>query len=481
MATLQNLSLATISIFIAVAIFLVDKDANNFELDRKVILNKVIEVKPLVIFFALLFAPLLFWDMSPNSVKMVLITVFTYSFWKVAKSLYRTYKWMDGFEPKDSSSKKDNYRMALRLDYLKKIYDSGERHYEWSYLWNNSKGLSSEEINQYFTVFSTNINDLIRNNKFIQSSRYLSNFTGTLGNLPLHDWILYERLLKESLHWHKLSFDLSKNKKESDIKGEEGNPFYIEANVETLIRELTVAIVKHKTDYIFFRLLKKHIDENLKDREYVIKTIGFISSVLFNLESDNLYSIFSNYFPEEWKIKENELKDNLVQITLLNNYLNWAQRKIWDSQNQKNNKFDSNLETVTYQLFPEIDPSTWAYWLTFLINPYPDNKRVEEFLKTHKIFGFGSRVITYTGEHTQEEINKMLNKSIAGQIKATHEFLIKRFPVWFSVEKLKKYKSEVQSLQFEEHDIKLLRKKSFIKQLDAIIRLQEKKKPKVKV
>ena len=41
---MQNIGLGLITVFIAIAIFLVDRDADNFELDRKVILDKVIGV-----------------------------------------------------------------------------------------------------------------------------------------------------------------------------------------------------------------------------------------------------------------------------------------------------------------------------------------------------------------------------------------------------------------------------------------------------
>lgn len=465
---MQSVSLAIITIFIAVAIFLVDKDAGNFEFDRKVILNKVIDVKSLSLYLLFLLIPLFFWEILPNFLKLIPLTIFIYCFCQIAKSLVRTYKWMDVFEIKDDNSKKDNYRMSLRLDYFKTIKDPEERSYEWNYIWSNKgKLIATQDSNQYFKVLVLNIKDLLKEKNYRQAAIYLSNLINSVNNLPLYDWIFYENLLKETLYWHKLSFDLSKKKNSKDNIGD---LIYFETTTENLLKELTNSLEKNRTEYLFFEFLKKHINENIKNEKYITKIVDLISSILFNLKTENLYSIFADSFPEEWKIKKETFKDNLVQKILLSNYLNWVQRKIWDHNDKENKGFDNNLETITNQLFPAVDPSTWACWLTFLISPY--SKRVEEYLKKHRVFGLLGRVFTYTGERTDE----MFVKDIANQKKETYELLLEIFPAWLSIEKLNEYKNEAEALHYGEHTSELLKKESFIRQINTLIRLQEKKK-----
>lgn len=464
---MQNVSLAIITIFIAVSIFLVDKDAGNFEFDRKVILNKVINVKLLSFYLLFLLIPLFFWEISPNYLKLIILVTFIYCFFKIAKSLIRTYKWMDVFEPKNSDSKKDNYRMSLRLDYFKTIKDPEERSYEWNYIWNNKgKLIAPQDSNQYFKIFVSNIKDLLKEKNYRQAATYLSILIKSIDNLPLYDWFFYETLLKETLYWYKLSFDLSKKK---DKKDNIGDCIYFETTTENLLKELTNSLGKNRTEYLFFEFFKKHINENIKDEKYIAKTVNLISSILFNLKTENLYSIFADSFPEEWKIKKETFKENLIQKILLNNYLNWVQRKIWDHDNKEKNEFDDNLETVTNQLFPAVDPSTWACWLTFLISPY--SKRVDEYLKKHRVFGLLGRVFTYTGKRTDERFVK----DIVNQKKETYELLLEIFPALLSIEKLKEYKSEAEILHYEKHTSELLKKELFIRQIDIIVRIQEKK------
>lgn len=468
LSLMQNVSLAIITIFIAVAIFLVDKDAGNFEFDRKVILNKVIDVKSLSLYLLFLLVPMFFWEVLPNLFKLIPLTIFVYCFYQIARSLIRTYKWMDVFEPKDNDSKKDNYRMSLRLDYFKTIRDPEERSYEWNYIWSNKgKLIDPRDSGEYFKVLTLNISDLLKEKDYRQAAIYLSILTNSIENLPLYDWLFYENLLKKTLYWHKLSFDLSKK---NNIKDDLGNRIYLETTIENLLKELINSLGKNRTEYIFFEFTRKHINENIKDEKYITKIINLVSSILFNLKTENLYSIFVDSFPKEWKIEKGTFKDNLIQTTLLNNYLNWVQRKIWVHNSQEKNGFDNNLETVTNELFPTVDPSTWASWLTFLISPY--SRRVEEYIKKHRVFGLLGRVFTYTGERTDE----MLIRNITNQKNETYELLLEIFPAWLSIEKLNEYKSEAETLYYEKHTSELLKKESFIRQINILIRIQEKKK-----
>lgn len=467
---MQNIALGFITIFIAVAIFLVDKDADNFELDRKVILDKVIGIKSFAIYFSLLFLPLFFWNISSIFFRFLFLIIYFYSVTKISQSLLRTYKWMNVFEPKGKDSKKDNFRMVLRLEYLKTVSDVDERFYEWNYIWGNSRVVTAQDNSQFFNIFAININSLLREKKYDQAARYLSNFSTVIEKLPLRDWLFYESILKNIFEWDKLSSSIVK---EEDKSEQMGNSYYLKTTLESLIRDLTIPIGKNGTGYIYFETLKKHIEDNSKNTNYVEKTIEHISNTLFNLESDNLYSIFSGSFPEEWKVKIGTFKDNLVQKIFLYSYLNWTQRKIFDSNNQDKVDFDNNLETVSNELFPEVDPMTWALWISFVIGPFISNDtRVEDFLKRPLVFGHIGRVFTYTGD--QKEGDQQFIKEMTSQRENTYQLLIKIFPGFFSSDNLKKYQAEAKSLKISKRSLKVV----LISQINDILKLLPKQRGK---
>ena len=313
---MQNIALGLITVFIAIAIFLVDRDSGNFELDRKVILDKVISVKSLALYFSLLFLPLFFWDISSILFRFLLLIIYFWSIAKIGQCLLRTYKWMNVFEPKDKDSKKDNFRMMLRLEYLGTVVDVDERLYEWNYVWGNSRVSTAQDCLQFFNTFATNIDSLLKEKKYNQTARYLSNFSAAIDKLPLRDWLLYESILNNIFGWNKIASTTVKNEEKNEQRL--GDLYYLKTTLEGLIRDLTVPIEKNGTGYIYFEVLKKHINENSKSADYVAKIIELISNTLFNLKSDSLYSLFADNFPEEWKVRVKTLKDNVIQRTFLN-------------------------------------------------------------------------------------------------------------------------------------------------------------------
>lgn len=463
---MQNIGLGLISIFIAVAIFIIDKD-NAKELDRKIILNQVINIKKVATNLVTLFAPLFFWDMSPIFCRLIIIVIFLYSFCEICKSLIRAYQWISTLEP-GSSSPEDNFRLLLRLKYFESIGDDKQKKFEWDYFWSNCSGSTPREIEKYLLVFSNNVDKTIKNNDFQTASYLISGIMKSIDNLPLNDLLVYEIILKNTLSWVKKSYIKEKQNKTNKF----GDVFYLESTSENLLKILIGQMSKLGLEFIFFDTTKKHLDQNSKRQKYIGKIIQLFSLTVFNLKKDNLYSTLSNYFPEEWKIRLNTFMDNAVQRYLLRDYLDWAQKKIWDSDNNREDNFDSSLEEVTYQLFPEIDPPTWASWLTFLIKPYSEGNRVSDYIETRRIFGFASRPFSTVGPHSDEELNRMVLNEISKQRELTLKMLLSIFSNQLSISNLERYQSEAIKIHYEDES-KLHKKNRFLAEIKVLIKIQK--------
>lgn len=456
--TIQNVAIVLVTIFIAIAIFLMDKDTSNFELDRKVLMNKVINAKSFMFYLMSIFAPFLLWDVYPPLSKFLGVIIFVIGIVKLLKFLHGTYRWIDVFEPSDGHTS-SNYRMKLRLSYLDDVTNPEERGYEWDYIWDKAKRASITENRAYIERFLSNNKLLIESEDYSHFGQYTSSLSNKIGNLPLYDWVIYEKVLKETLVWDKEIFD----KETTDT-------FEGEMALHDLLVELVNNIGKNRTPFMFFETLEKHLNIHIDSPKYIEELLEIVAKPLFELKEGDLLSILDDYFPEQWKFTIDNLKNNVItRIWFYGNYLPWTQRKIWDNRDSKD--FDNNLDIVTYELLPNIDPPTWATWLTFLLQPYASDRKVDTLLKSNKCFGVASRPLMTNGPHSSEELEDMLTVDIQQKKRDTYSLLLYIFPKKLTVENLVKYKEEAESLTYPEHSMELLRRGSFIKQIDEILRL----------
>jgi len=82
--------------------------------------------------------------------------------------------------------------------------------------------------------------------------------------------------------------------------------------------------------------------------------------------------IWEHYFPKEWKITKNNLenKKNIIAKISRYKFLQWAQVRIWQAKEE----FDRDLDDISRNLFPEVEPIIRARILIFIFTGYGRNR-----------------------------------------------------------------------------------------------------------
>jgi hypothetical protein len=152
----QTLGLALLGILIPLTIAVlqdllqkkVEEDTNFSVLDLHVILDRVFQVKNLLVFSAMVFVPFVFWEIENGIVRMVEISLATIGIAFIVKIIWGVYQWSKG----DVSS--------FREDYLRKLTNKSEMVTVWKSVWNNKK-MSYPEEKDFFDIFSQKIDYLM--------------------------------------------------------------------------------------------------------------------------------------------------------------------------------------------------------------------------------------------------------------------------------------------------------------------------------
>lgn len=181
------------------------------------------------------------------------------------------------------------------------------------------------------------------------------------------------------------------------------------------------------------------------------------------------------YFPKEWKITKSNLqdKDNIIAGLSLKNYIFWAQDKI--QRNTNENKFDSQLDTVAANLFPELDPMLWAKLLTFIMRPWGEN-RMESLIQQETIFGHARPFFGVISGGSERDFFAQRDRVVNEQEKATLELAILIFPDSFTAEKMEEYLSELKKLKCAPDSIEEAGRKDFISIFEKIKDMRSTKK-----
>jgi len=449
---MQSLSLGLITVTIAVAIFLAEK-GTVLAFDRIVILKKVIQGKTFFIFFLVLFIPLFLWDLGGEAVRSFLFTSYIAGVVGFLLFLFRSYKWIKEIETEEQRIY-EGYRQKKRLEYLEEISVDPERLLSWEYIW-QLKNKSSREERIYVEKFIQNINSFLGRDNEKDAVDYLSSFEKFINNITLRDWKIFEDIFKALLEWHHKACS-------SYRTNEENKRRYIPLLIilERLIGNFIEKGLKLGASYIVFETFKNFVTEKISEEEYIKRLIATFAHIFFEHipDSPESHTIWSDYFPQEWKVTKATIKDrqNLMSKLWLDHFLQWAQQRIWEHYN-KDAEWDKQLDDVSKGLFPSIDPIAWAIILTFLMRPWNSGKRMKDLVEIPRRFGlerFGPvlrmSVISYDdSENVQQRIFEELNRRISEQRNNAIELALIIFKNVFSKEKLREYIRELERLSYE--------------------------------
>lgn len=141
-----GMALLTILIPVAIAIF---EDKKDFEiLDKNVILDYVVKARFFLGYLALIFLPLLFWNLSPAWLRLVELISWSVGVFFIIKVLVKSYQWIKG------------NKFSLRIDYLKRLREPTDLEVSWRSVWETKK-INLENERRFLESFFERINNLL--------------------------------------------------------------------------------------------------------------------------------------------------------------------------------------------------------------------------------------------------------------------------------------------------------------------------------
>jgi hypothetical protein len=310
--------------------------------------------------------------------------------------------------------------------------------------------------------------------KIILMNQYLSDFSNSLNKRSLSS-IFFSGLFDNLLEWNFILWD-----KETKFLGENDTDTWFKyyqtlGRLDAIIGSITErSITESGMDmYYFFEHFSKHVekykekmnvikkDKNNLENFYADHVLTHFCRIFFSkiANSPNSYNIWELYFPKpplaNWLITENPFiasKDlkYIVPRIILRKFIEWAQSKISAA---KKGDYDKELDEVSENLFPNVDPARWAKILIFVLTPFDPKNRVGYVVSRPWNFGFSSRIRSFSGyEDNDAEFQKKFQDSMKSADEQdkneTCKLALAIFGNVFTKENLARYTKEAEGLVY---------------------------------
>ncbi len=445
-----NMAFLTILIPVAIAIF---RDRKEFEdLDKNVILEYVVQAKYFLFYLALMFLPLLFWNISSGKLRLFELFIWILGIYFIIRILHRSYYWMKG------------NKFVLRFNYLSNLENRREMEESWGSVWKTQKITTQNEEN-FFEIFSSTINKFLgKKDKFLT---IVSKLLGDFNNfVELRSTILLTKprgVFSQILEWHFIIWrENYKYLGEKDKLDEWGNYNEILRTLDSILIQIQERALQERMSFSFFDNLKKHVEEYKKEHigdhwyvDYLFHLNGFCQKLFENIpNSPENHIIWDHYFPKEWKVaKKNLEKNKIISRIMLNCFLEWSRDRICREDSEK---YDPTLDEVLKELFPEVDPVIFTDILVFAMCPW-SGKRTEYFINRKRNFGLVGRVRTFgfnfdpfdeeTRKKKEKEAFERMEKTEKEEKQKAIELGYYLFRNQFTSQKLEEYIKELEELK----------------------------------
>lgn len=318
--------------------------------------------------------------------------------------------------------------------------------------------------------------------KIKAASKLLDDFNSFVDNRSTVFLVILPEFFPKFLEWHFTIWEKEYQLLSKKDKLHEWSTYSeLSRALDSVLKKIEQRTLKEGYSFSFFKSFESHVEkhkEKFVDGEggkkfYYVESIIpiFFIALTENIKkSPESHDIWDHYFPTAWKItKENVQKqENHVSRVLLNNFLHWAQSRIWGSTDKE--KFDEVLDEVASNLFPSVEPILWAKLLTLLMRPWANNNRMKSFVEQGANFGFVSRIMVGDYVSTEQSFQE-LHKHMESKGNATTELALFLFPREFTKEKLNSFISELKELEYDKDSHEETRRKEFISIFEKMIEL----------
>lgn len=462
-----GMAVLTLLISFAIGIFVHVLDNDKKEggyLDLHVALDYVWRFKLSVALLLVVVISPFFIGVGSNVLKGFIFVTWAVALAGLLILIFRLYAWVKG--------NKSESRVEYLSDFPKPSRDTIV---SWLDLW--KMDIKTEE-KDFFVPFSNKVDSLI-DAKGKEDWETLSKLIkGYVDNLDKRDrtfLVVFPEFFPKVLEWHfklwKIQYSqYAKDKVDGVINPPDVEVFEIDHMVDSIVRSVTkIALEGHSTyAFSYFKALEIHTDkygnEFITGKEHIYKYPNKlpIYADCLNLipASSNSYEIWGHFFPSSWKITQQHLEHNVMAQIWYDRYLDWARDKIW---NNSSNKWDQSLEEVSRELFPNVEPMTWAEILTFVMRPYGES-RMKTIVEKGTIFGMAGRIIGGSGDNLEVKLNSIYEEQLGN----TFDFATYLFRRVFTKPNIELWLAELENLQYSEESTEFARKQEWKRILNAL-------------
>lgn len=354
--------------------------------------------------------------------------------------------------------------LSLSTFLQKEDAESSDVRQVFSELWQKEDSIIEKEFGlkaaHIFNFFAGKI-DILLSRKSLRIARtLLEDFRRFLNNRSTFLMFVTEDLFQKILGWHYIAW---KNQAELISKEEKINEWsdygMVEDSLTSMFELITERALIGREAFIFFKKLKEHVDKHQKEhvgkKYYASDLFDSFYRVFFekNHDAPERFDIWTHYFPGEWKVTKNNLEDldNIVSNISLEKFVEWADPRIWRTQEEA----DLILEEVSSHLFPEVEPIAWSRILIFARRPYGES-RIKSMVEVPWSFGFFGRIRSFSRPIEKEEkqfnaeMQELMNTRFEEDLMRTFELVysITPFADLFKKENLEKYIKELETLDY---------------------------------
>jgi len=457
---IQGIGIALLTVLIPLAIAVLadiyqkrrEEKREFTDLDLHVILDSVFNIRLIILSVFLIFLPNFFWDILTGLDRLIAINIIFIGILLVINIVTNIYYWIKGNV------------FDFRFSYLRKLNRYNDLEIVWRSIW-QVKNINIQNEQKFCKLFFLKIDQLLESpKKSIKiTSKLLNDFYNFINERSIILLAELEITLPKILEWH---FKIWQRKHTYFIKKDKvkelGSFSQISRILDFILTNIEERSLKGIEAFSFFNHFKRHVENYKKEFIESGKKHYYISS-LFNIfyqvffkniaKSSESNAIWENCFPKEWKITKKNLenKENIISKISLNKFLQWTQVRIWKIEEN----FDRDLDDISRDLFPEVEPILWAMILIFIFSPYGDN-RMKSVIERSWTFGFMGRFRTYSGDvaNSKEESRRKMDEAMQSEVeeetKSTFELAYLLFKKEFSKKNLEKYIKEVRNLKYPE-------------------------------
>jgi hypothetical protein len=395
---------------------------------------------------------ILFWN-------VFIFCIWVTSFIWLCVIVLRIYEWVKG--------DKDDFIKG----YLSSTYKTAQdKIITWGEFWGTDLNIKKRFTEaEFFIPFSQQINELIKSEKeedWSVAFKMLEGFKNSIGKRNKIFITIFPEFFPKILEWHFMvwskQYGRFKKGVVQEVKKIDVHLFEIDHLIDEIIKYVTKqSLIETDHAHSYFNFLDIHIkkygDESIIGDDYIYDYINQIPIYLDCLnmipKSSQSHDIWNRYFPSEWKITIENFKKNRITRVWYGHFLEWSQHKIWKPCDE----LDTELDEVSRELFPNVDPNVWAKIYTFVLRPW-SSSRIKEIIDKKIKFGFLGRIYSGFGEDFEKEF-VLLNKEY---LENTIELAIFLFGKVFTEEHIDSWLEELEKLEYSKDSDEYLKQQSWI-------------------